>query len=87
VSYDLFIPDNPPERSYACPGCHKGVRTYRVGNSSSYIVKDATEDKDHDCKYKGPIDNKLIGYRPKPKTPPTKDPALDIMEDEYHDDE
>lgn len=68
---EVWIPDNPPTRSYTCPNCKKGVKCFRLGDSSSYLVMDADDEKkDHDCKgsngkaWKGAIDNKLLGYRP-----------------------
>jgi hypothetical protein len=62
---EVFIPDNPPERTYGCPGCGKGVKGFRVGNSSSYLIMDATDEKhQHDCGYKGNIPIKLLGYQP-----------------------
>lgn len=62
---EVWIPDNPPIRSYTCPGCKKGVKCFRVGDTSSYWVMDADDEKkEHDCKYKGPISPKLLGYRP-----------------------
>ena len=65
----MFIPDNPPERSYKCPGCSKGIRAYRVGGegSCSYFVMDADNiEKAHKCSEsfkKGTIDRSLLGYR------------------------
>jgi hypothetical protein len=67
VSEMVFIPDNPPERQYACPKCHKGVKCFRIGNSSSYLVMNADDEQEHDCEYKGSIDIKLVGYRPPAK--------------------
>jgi hypothetical protein len=64
---DVWIADNPPERSYSCPKCNKGVKAFRVGNSSSYVVKNADDNKDHACGYIGFIPNKLLGYRPPSK--------------------
>jgi hypothetical protein len=62
---EVWIPDTPAVRSYTCPSCKKGVKTFRVGNTSSYWVMDADDEKkEHDCKYKGPISSKLLGYRP-----------------------
>lgn len=65
----VFIPDNPPERQYTCPGCRKGIRAFRIGESSSYWIKDATDEgiKDYNCKYEGAIDIKLLGYKPQQK--------------------
>lgn len=62
---EVFIADNSPERSYACPGCGKGIRAFRVSESSSYWIMNAdNEKKPHDCGYKGFIPNKLLGYKP-----------------------
>ena len=68
---DIFVPDTPPTRSYTCPSCKKGVKCFRIGNSSTYLIMNADdENKDHDCKgkggkiWKGAIDNKLLGYKP-----------------------
>jgi len=62
---EIWIAENPPTRQYSCPGCRKNVKCFRQGNSMSYLVMDADDEKkDHDCEYNGPIDNKLIGYRP-----------------------
>jgi len=63
----VWIAETPPERSYSCPKCNKGVKCFRIGNSSSYIVKNADDNRDHDCKYQGFISNKLLGYKPPPK--------------------
>lgn len=66
----IFIPDNPPIRSYACPKCHKGVRCFRVGESSQYVVMDAADEKqEHGCGYEGAIENKLLGYKPNGNPP------------------
>ena len=65
---EVFIPDNPPERSYTCPGCNKGVKCFRIGDSSSYWVMDAADEKqEHKCAAKPPkfpVPIKLLGYRP-----------------------
>jgi hypothetical protein len=64
----IFIPETPTTRSYSCPGCKAGVRTIRVGNSASYLVMDADDEKhDHGCKYKGEIPITLLGYKPPKK--------------------
>jgi hypothetical protein len=46
------IPDYPRERTYTCPGCNKGVRATRIGNSCSYLVEHI---QGNECKYKGPV--------------------------------
>lgn len=60
---DIF--HTPETRTFACPGCGKGCKQVRIGNSSSYWSIDPTDDKkDHACGYKGPIPIKLLGYVP-----------------------
>ena len=71
----VWIAENPAERSYSCPGCNKGVKTFRMGNSSSYLVKNADDNRDHDCKYQGFIPNKLLGYKPPAKPKDNKESA------------
>jgi hypothetical protein len=78
---NVWIPDNPPERQYTCPKCKKGVRCTRIGESFSYTVANADDGRNHDCKYKGPIEIKLLGYRP-PKAE-NKD-GTDIRKEEEH---
>lgn len=70
----VWIPDNPPTREYTCPGCKKRVLAFRDGESCSYVVKHPDEkvkkgeEGEGKCKYKGPIDIKLLGYQsPKPQ--------------------
>jgi hypothetical protein len=69
---EVWVPDTPLTRSYTCPNCHRGVKAFRIGDSSSYWVMNADdENKDHDCKgkngkvWKGAIPNNLLGYKPK----------------------
>ena len=65
-----WIPDNPPERQYTCPGCNKSVIATRIDESCSYVITHPDEKKtkgsdgDGKCKYKGPISHKLLGYKP-----------------------
>jgi hypothetical protein len=61
----VFIPDNPPERSYSCPGCQKGIKAFRVGDSSTYLIMDGDDDKKtHSCGYNGTIPLKAVGFKP-----------------------
>lgn len=48
----VFIPDNPPEKNYTCPGCNKPVHGKRVGESCTYIIEHVQK---NECKYKGPV--------------------------------
>jgi hypothetical protein len=69
---EVFIPETPPQRSYTCPSCKKSVKTFRVGNSASYLVMDADDEKhEHDCKYKGSVPITLLGYKPPKKEKPS----------------
>ncbi len=67
---DVWIPDNPPERTYTCPWCKKGVHCFRIGESCSYWVMDAADPKqEHECKPPAPkkgfsIPRELLGYKP-----------------------
>lgn len=66
----VWVPDNPPTREYTCPGCNKRVLCKRIGESCSYVVEHPEEkvkkgdEGEGKCKYKGPIEPKLLGYRP-----------------------
>ena len=54
--------DNAPDSyQYNCPGCGKQVKTFRLGMTLTYLVKERKDDRyeDHECKYKGPITVKL----------------------------
>lgn len=60
--FEVKIPDNPPERTYTCPGCKKAVKATRIGNSASYLVEHLKEEKAKGedgeggkCKYTGPV--------------------------------
>jgi hypothetical protein len=63
---EVKIPDNPPERTYTCPGCKKAVKATRIGESCSYVVEHLKEEKkgkdDEEgggkCKYVGPVVHK-----------------------------
>jgi hypothetical protein len=66
LAYMTRIPDNPPERTYTCPGCKKAVKATRVGESCTYVVEHVKEEKpkksgdeeEGKCKYKGPVEVK-----------------------------
>jgi len=66
VAGGVRIPDNPPERTYTCPGCKKAVKATRIGESCSYLVEHLKEEKPKKgeeegggkCKYTGPVDVK-----------------------------
>lgn len=69
---EVWIPPYPAERTYTCPGCSKGVRAVRIGDSCSYLIDHPTEKKDQGrsqdgegkCKWKGEIPIKLLGWVP-----------------------
>ena len=87
---DVWIPDNPAERTYACPGCHRGVVAKRVGDSSSYVITHLDEkvgkgeEGEGKCKYKGAIDRKLLGYRPPKEKKDEPDSATQVGHSEEH---
>jgi len=63
----VFIPDNPPERTYNCPKCGSSLRNKRIGNSCSYWVYNASDGQEHkDCK-NVVIPIALLGYKPSTK--------------------
>lgn len=67
---DVWIPDNPSERQYTCPGCGRAVRAKRITDSCSYVIEHLDEKKgkgdegDGKCKWKGSIPIALLGYKP-----------------------
>jgi hypothetical protein len=64
---EVQIPDFPAERTYSCPGCNKGVKATRIGDSASYLVEHI--EKKGECKYKGPVT-----WPRAPRAPRTEEP-------------
>lgn len=66
---EVWIPPYPAERTYTCPGCSKGVRAVRIGDSCSYLIEHPTEKKDQGrsqegegkCKYKRRYLDQVVG--------------------------
>lgn len=48
----------PSSYQYNCPGCKKQVKTFQIGNSISYLVKERQGDRfeEHECGYKGHVE-------------------------------